>query len=122
MAILDTGTMRHHLVRLTPECDLPRGTVALVHGLLTDSLASYYFTLAPGLVAAGWDVVLYDLRGHGRSSRPAQGYELDDFVDDLEAVLLHERAPRGEAEGQPEQRPPSGRVADNTAPGDRRPA
>ena len=32
-------------------------------------------------------VLLYDLRGHGRSDRPVSGYAFDDFVDDLEALL-----------------------------------
>jgi pimeloyl-ACP methyl ester carboxylesterase len=30
---------------------------------------------------------MYDLRGHGRTQRPPEGYALDDFVDDLEALL-----------------------------------
>jgi pimeloyl-ACP methyl ester carboxylesterase len=62
-------------------------TAVLVHGLLTDSLASYYFTIAPPFALAGVDVVMYDLRGHGRSGRPASGYTLDDNIDDLEAPL-----------------------------------
>lgn len=33
------------------------------------------------------EVFLYDLRGHGMSARPAQGYRLQDMVDDLEALL-----------------------------------
>lgn len=61
--------------------------VVFVHGLLTDSLASYYFTLGPAFAAAGIDTVMYDLRGHGRSDRPASGYRLEDFVDDLVALL-----------------------------------
>ncbi|MFD8871953.1 alpha/beta fold hydrolase, partial [Streptomyces sp. NPDC059590] len=62
-------------------------TAVLLHGLLTDSLASYYFTVGPGLAAAGIDVVMYDQRGHGRSERPARGYRLDTFVGDLERLL-----------------------------------
>jgi pimeloyl-ACP methyl ester carboxylesterase len=69
--------------------------VVFVHGLLTDSLASYYFTLAPAFAAAGIDVIMYDLRGHGRSDRPRTGYRLECFVDDLTALLdaLDERRP-----------------------------
>ncbi|OLR92313.1 alpha/beta fold hydrolase [Actinokineospora bangkokensis] len=69
--------------------------VVFVHGLLTDSLASYYFTLAPDLAAAGVDVLMYDLRGHGRTDRPATGYRLERFVDDLANLLdaLGERRP-----------------------------
>ncbi|MFJ6726284.1 alpha/beta fold hydrolase [Streptomyces sp. NPDC091281] len=86
--MLDTGTVRLHVQRLGPrDGQQPTGTVVLVHGLLTDSLASYYFTVAPALAAAGLDVVMYDLRGHGRSERPSEGYTVDHHVDDLEALL-----------------------------------
>ncbi|MFG2126828.1 alpha/beta fold hydrolase [Streptomyces sp. NPDC048751] len=88
MATVDTGTVRLHVQRIGPrEGREPVATVVLVHGLLTDSLASYYFTVAPAFAAAGLDVVMYDLRGHGRSERPARGYTLDDNIDDLEALL-----------------------------------
>ena len=62
-------------------------TVVFVHGLGTDSLASFYFTLAPAVSAAGIGVIAYDLRGHGRSERPATGYRLSDFVADLAGLL-----------------------------------
>ncbi|MEU5418348.1 alpha/beta fold hydrolase [Streptomyces sp. NPDC001407] len=61
--------------------------VVLVHGIAMDNLTSYYFTVAPLLAAAGHDVVMYDQRGHGRSERPATGYHLEDFTDDLAALL-----------------------------------
>lgn len=64
-----------------------RGTAVLVHGLTSDSMASWFLTLAHPLAAAGLRVLLYDLRGHGHSSRPARGYRLEDFVDDLAALL-----------------------------------
>ncbi|WP_432156747.1 alpha/beta fold hydrolase [Streptomyces sp. bgisy153] len=84
MTMVDTGRLRTHVQRIGP-----RGgpTAVLVHGLLTDSLASHYFTLGPTFAAAGLDVVMYDLRGHGRSERTAGGYTLDDGVDDLTALL-----------------------------------
>ncbi|WP_329415572.1 alpha/beta hydrolase [Streptomyces sp. NBC_00704] len=88
MAMVDTGAVRLHVQRIGPRAGRPAtATVVLVHGLLTDSLASYYFTVAPAFAAAGLDVVMYDLRGHGRSERPARGYTLDDNIDDLEALL-----------------------------------
>jgi|SRR5437762_395781 len=62
-------------------------TVVFVHGLLTDSLASYYFTLAKPIADAGLPVLMYDLRGHGRTDRPPTGYAVDDFVADLAALL-----------------------------------
>ncbi|MGI5134181.1 MULTISPECIES: alpha/beta fold hydrolase [unclassified Streptomyces] len=87
MAIVDTGDIRLHVQRLGPRVGRPAATAVLVHGLLTDSLASYYFTVAPAFAAVGFDVVMYDLRGHGRSQRPAEGYTLDHNIDDLEALL-----------------------------------
>jgi pimeloyl-ACP methyl ester carboxylesterase len=88
MAMVDTGQLRVHVQRMGPrDGTAPTATVVLVHGLLTDSLASYYFTFGPPFAAAGLDVIMFDLRGHGRSGRPASGYSLDDNIDDLEALL-----------------------------------
>ncbi|WP_394828397.1 alpha/beta fold hydrolase [Pendulispora albinea] len=60
--------------------------VVFLHGLVMDNLSSWYFTVA-NAVAAFADVVLYDLRGHGMSDRPASGYTADDMVLDLCGVL-----------------------------------
>jgi non-heme chloroperoxidase len=43
----------------------------------------------PALTAAGLRCVLYDRRGHGRSDRPAAGYDIDTMADDLAAVIDH---------------------------------
>ncbi|MDM4721115.1 alpha/beta hydrolase [Micromonospora sp. WMMA1363] len=61
--------------------------IVMIHGLVFDTLASWYLTVAHSFADAGFRVVMYDLRGHGRSERPPEGYRLDDFVDDLEALL-----------------------------------
>ncbi|MEU5609717.1 alpha/beta hydrolase [Streptomyces sparsogenes] len=110
MAMVHTGGpdgVRLHVQRLGPKQGGPRHagpghadpgrggagrggaapTAVLLHGLLTDSLAAYYFTVGPVLAAAGVDVVMYDQRGHGRSERPAGGYRLEMFVGDLERLL-----------------------------------
>jgi pimeloyl-ACP methyl ester carboxylesterase len=90
---LEIGGLPFHVQRLGPsDGGPPAATVVLVHGLLTDSLASYYFTVAPALAAAGVEVLMYDQRGHGRSGRPRNGYQLERFVTDL-ADLLDEWAP-----------------------------
>lgn len=68
----------------------PTPTAVLIHGMASDTMASWYFTLAEPLSRAGFPTVLYDLRGHGRSDRPATGYALDDFVDDLAGLLAAE--------------------------------
>ena len=43
----------------------------------------------PALAQAGLRCVLYDRRGHGRSDRPATGYDLDTMADDLADVIGH---------------------------------
>jgi pimeloyl-ACP methyl ester carboxylesterase len=93
--MVDLSGIRLHVQRLAPPAGRPpTATAVLLHGLLTDSLASYYFTVAPALAEAGIEVVMYDQRGHGRSDRPEAGYGLDAFVDDLDA-LLHRLAVPG---------------------------
>ncbi|MFE0021237.1 alpha/beta fold hydrolase [Amycolatopsis sp. NPDC059021] len=62
-------------------------TVVFLHGMGTDSLASFYLTLAPPIAAAGIDVISYDLRGHGKTERPESGYTIADFVADLDDLL-----------------------------------
>jgi pimeloyl-ACP methyl ester carboxylesterase len=78
-----------HVQRLVPPSDVPPSgeTIVLLHGLIIDDLSSYYFTLANPLSAAGHDVIMYDLRGHGHSDRPPTGYSVDDGVDDLDQLL-----------------------------------
>ncbi len=86
-----TGDITTHVQRLDAQVSGEEQgeppVVVFVHGLLTDSLASYYFTLGPSFAAAGIDVIMYDLRGHGRSERPETGYQIEYFVDDLVALL-----------------------------------
>ncbi|MFC3453704.1 alpha/beta fold hydrolase [Amycolatopsis speibonae] len=40
-----------------------------------------------GPEAGDAQVVMYDLRGHGRTTRPATGYRLEEFVADLDGLL-----------------------------------
>ncbi len=58
----------------------------LLHGLVSGNMAAWYSTLALPLSITR-RVVLYDLRGHGSSSIPSQGFALDHHVSDLSAVL-----------------------------------
>lgn len=62
-------------------------TVVFLHGMGTDSLASFYLTLAPPVAAAGINVISYDLRGHGKTDRPESGYTIADFTADLDDLL-----------------------------------
>ncbi|TDC64322.1 alpha/beta fold hydrolase [Streptomyces hainanensis] len=99
MTRIATGEITTHVQRLDAvrpaDATGEPPVVVFVHGLLTDSLASYYFTVGPAFAAAGVDVVMYDLRGHGRSDRPRDGYRLESFVGDLTGLLdaLGERRP-----------------------------
>lgn len=68
-------------------------TVVFLHGLVMDNLSSWYFTLA-NPVARVADVVLFDLRGHGKSERPPDGYRIESLVADIDA-LLDELVPDG---------------------------
>jgi pimeloyl-ACP methyl ester carboxylesterase len=63
--------------------------VVMLHGLLVGSMTTWYFGAAPRL-AETHRVLLYDLRGHGKSERPATGYGLGEMAADLDALLeLH---------------------------------
>jgi pimeloyl-ACP methyl ester carboxylesterase len=74
-------------VEEVPPAGPQTGTAVLIHGMAGDNMASWYLTLAHPLAGAGMRVLLYDLRGHGRSDRPAHGYALDDFVRDLASLV-----------------------------------
>jgi pimeloyl-ACP methyl ester carboxylesterase len=82
MADVVANGVRHHVQRLGGG----DRTVVFVHGLVMDNLSSFYFTLA-NPIAAGAEVILYDLRGHGLSERPATNYAVADLVADLAAIL-----------------------------------
>lgn len=86
-ATIANGIRQNHEVLAPREGAEDPPTIVCVHGILIDSLASYYFTIAAALRDAGFRVVLYDLRGHGKTEQPASGYRLDDFVEDLAALL-----------------------------------
>lgn len=82
MAELVAGGLRFHVQRL----GAGDRTVVFLHGLVMDNLSSWYFTLA-NPAAASAEVVLFDLRGHGKSERPKSGYGLAAMADDLLGVL-----------------------------------
>lgn len=60
----------------------------MLHGLATGNMATWFSAFASPL-SAQRQVLLYDQRGHGGSSVPAQGFDLDSQADDLQAVLDH---------------------------------
>ena len=67
-------------------CDRRNKSLILLHGLadcavgwssLAEHLSNEYHVVAP------------DLRGHGESSKPEQGYSSTDIIADLEALMTH---------------------------------
>jgi len=92
MADVVANGVRHHVQRM----GAGDRTVVFFHGLVMDNLSSWYFTVA-NHVARNASVVLYDLRGHGRSERPPGGYSTAELVSDLVALLeaLDVRGPIG---------------------------
>lgn len=87
MAEVVAGGLRFHVQRPASQHDSGRPVVVFIHGLVVDNLSSFYYTLANPVVRAGAEVILYDLRGHGRSERPETGYGADDAVADLDGLL-----------------------------------
>jgi pimeloyl-ACP methyl ester carboxylesterase len=64
-----------------------REDLVMVHGLATN-LAFWYFQYAPEF-ARRFRVTLLDLRGHGRSEMPADGYSPTSLARDLAGLLDH---------------------------------
>lgn len=81
MPVTRYGALAFHtqLLGAGPPC-------VMLHGLLVGSMTTWYFGAAPRL-ARTQRVLLYDLRGHGKSERPATGYDLATMTDDLEAIV-----------------------------------
>jgi len=84
MAEIRARGLSFHVQRLGPE--RPGRTVVFLHGLVMDNLSSWYFTVANPTAQVA-PVLLYDLRGHGRTSRPAAGYGVPELIADLAALL-----------------------------------
>lgn len=86
MAEITARGLRFHVQRLGGPPAGGQPAVVFLHGIVMDNLSSWYFSAAPA-VAAVAPVLLYDLRGHGRSERPPGGYGVSDQVADLAALL-----------------------------------
>jgi len=71
--------------------------VVLIHGHSAD--LRLWEPQMPALLGAGYRVVRYEVRGHGRSSVPATGYSGEHYLADLRALLDHLRVARAHLAG-----------------------
>lgn len=87
MPVLDLPGVRINYTCLSPsqEGAADGAPIVLVHGLAS-SLAFWYLRIAPAL-ARTRRVVMFDLRGHGRSSMPLTGYTGASMAADLFGIL-----------------------------------
>jgi len=60
--------------------------VAMIHGMFFGNLSAWYFHAAP-VLAKHHEVFLYDMRGHGKSSRPLAGYDLPTMTADFSGLI-----------------------------------
>jgi len=80
MASVVANGLQFHVQRLG---DGP--PLVMLHGLLVGNLATWYFGAAPEL-SRHHSIMLYDLRGHGRSEFAGTGYDTATMVADLLAL------------------------------------
>lgn len=83
MRLISHADVELSTLTLGPEQGSP---VVMLHGLVSGNMATWYSALAMPL-ASDHRVVLYDLRGHGNSSVPSAGFDLDSHARDLLAVI-----------------------------------
>ncbi len=74
-----------HLVRWGPETPIDGPGWVLLHGLSSNS--RLWDGVAARLAASGGSVVAVDQRGHGRSSKPDDGYDMATVADDLAGLI-----------------------------------
>ena len=78
---LDIGDLRLHLARWG---DAARPPLILLHGLAS---THHMFDLIAPVLAAEFDVIACDQRGHGQSGKPESGYDFETVARDLDRVL-----------------------------------
>lgn len=82
MPVIQVNATEVHYQQLNEQAE---ETVILIHGMFSN-LAVYYFNIAP-ILAEKFRVVMYDMKGHGRSGRVKTGYDLKAMADDLQALM-----------------------------------
>lgn len=87
-------TVVHENVALSTLDLGPKGkdSTVFLHGLVSGNLATWYSSFALPL-AEDRHAILYDLRGHGDSSVPINGFDLNSHARDLKAIIDHKTDP-----------------------------
>jgi len=86
MPYLQTADVKLHYLQIEEaERAQPDADLVMIHGLAAN-LAFWYLRLAPRF-SEHFRVTLFDLRGHGRSGRPAHGYTPAAMADDMANLL-----------------------------------
>ena len=84
---VDGVTLNYQLLSpLSPDERREAECVVYLHGLMMDNLSSAYFTFAQA-VSAEHTLLLYDLRGHGKSEVAETGYQVSDHARELICLL-----------------------------------
>jgi pimeloyl-ACP methyl ester carboxylesterase len=79
------GGVALHAYEWANECDGTGRPMLLVHGLASN--ARMWDGVAQELSARGHRVVAVDLRGHGQSTKPDDGFDFTTITDDVHAVI-----------------------------------
>ncbi len=83
---VDIGTgPRLHVLHWGDRAGAPQPAFLLVHGLASN--ARLWDGVGAALAAAGRYAVAVDLRGHGRSDKPDDGYDMATVADDVAALV-----------------------------------
>jgi 3-oxoadipate enol-lactonase len=99
MPFATTGDVETYYEDESPEAASPRREtpVVLIHGHSAD--LRLWEPQVGRLLHAGYRVVRYDVRGHGRSTVPTTGYSWEHYQADLRALLDHLRLERAHLAG-----------------------
>lgn len=62
--------------------------LVMLHGLVVGSVATWCFDFAP-VLARHFRVVMFDMRGHGKSEQALSGYDVNTLADDLAELIAY---------------------------------
>jgi len=83
MSFILANGIKLHVQELNEDAD---SVIIMIHGILVGNLAMWYFTAAQAL-AVKHRVIMYDLRGHGRSEKTKTGYDIGNQTQDLSDLI-----------------------------------